>query len=150
MLFFFGRTLCKKKKKLRNAYSRNVNMNSLWIHSVETEVLPRNQQRRGTRQYPVLSKVLERMNGNLWSHCSMAESHFNEMRLQLTIEKNIICNKDIVVSPQTLRKDILKGVHDYIHWDIMCKPRRSQALARIFKRSRLYKNVVQNMLKENI
>ena len=48
----------------------------------------------------------------------MVEKPFKETRHKLTIEKWIICNRDIVVHLQTLRKDILKSVHDDVHFGV--------------------------------
>ena len=57
-------------------------------------------------------EILERIKRNIWSYCSMAERPFKEARPKITIEKSIICNGNIIVYPQTLRKDTLKSVHD--------------------------------------
>ena len=54
----------------------------------------------------------------------MAERAFKETRHKQTTTKEIICNEVKIVLPQTLRKDILKSVHDNVHCGIMAKQRR--------------------------
>ena len=73
------------------------------LYWLETDVLPLNLVGIETRQDSMLSKILKRINRNIWIDCSMAERPFKEMRPKITREKGIICNGDIIVSLQTLR-----------------------------------------------
>lgn len=68
------------------------------MHLIETDVLPLNQFRLGTRQDSVLNRIMDRIKRNTWSNCSMAERLYKESRHKL-IEKGIICNGDIIVPP---------------------------------------------------
>ena len=54
----------------------------------------------------------------------MANRPFKEMMHKLIIEKNIICKRGIIVSPQTLRRDILMNVHDDIHCSVTVTQRK--------------------------
>ena len=67
---------------------------------------------------PVLSWISDRIKRNTWRICSMAERLYKESYHKLTVEKCIICNGDIIIPPQSLRKEVLKGVHDDVHCGI--------------------------------
>lgn len=71
-----------------------------------------------TIQDPVLSRISDRIKRNTWSNCSIAERPYKESRHKLTGKKGIICNGDIIIPPQSLRKEVLKGVHDVVHCGI--------------------------------
>lgn len=90
------------------------------LHRTETDVLPLNRLRLGIRQDPVLNT--ERIKGKTSSHCSMAKRTYKELKHKITIEISNIFNGDIF--PQSLRKDLIKVLHDDIHGDILAKQMR--------------------------
>ena len=54
----------------------------------------------------------------------MTERPFKETIHNLAIEKSIICNRDMIIPPQTLRTERLKSVNDDVHCSIMTTLRR--------------------------
>ena len=68
-----------------------------------------------SKQNSVFSKILERIKRSIWSHWLMVERPLKKCH-KITREKGITCNGDIIVSPQALRNDILKCVHEDIHY----------------------------------
>lgn len=88
------------------------------LHSIETDVLPLNRCRLVTMQDLVLNRNTEIRKRNTSINCSMAERHYKELKHKLTIENGNIFNEDILF-PQSLRKDVIKVVHDDIHGCIL-------------------------------
>ena len=72
--------------------------------------------------------MLERIERNIWSNCSVVEGLFKEMRHKLTWEKCIICNGDIIAPLQTFRKDI--SVHEDAHCGLTATQRKLKLQAR--------------------
>ena len=61
---------------------------------------------------------------NMCNNCSRAEWPYKEVRHRLTIDNDIIFNGDLIVPPQTVKKDIIKSIHDDIHCGIVATQRR--------------------------
>lgn len=77
------------------------------LHWVEMDMLPLNRLRMESIHDPVLSRISDRIKRNMWNNCSMAEWPYKESQPKLTVEKGIICNGDIIIPPQSLRKEVL-------------------------------------------
>ena len=94
------------------------------LHWLEIDILLQNGHRIETRQDPILNKILERLKRIIRNNCSMVERTFKEKKHKLIIERGIICNGDIIVPPETLRKDTSKSIYDDVYYVIRATPRR--------------------------
>ena len=70
----------------------------------ETDMLLQNHLRIETKQDLVLSLILDRIKRSTCSNCSMAKRPYKESKHKITVEKDIICNGNIIITPQSLRK----------------------------------------------
>ena len=84
-------------------------------HWVETDVLSLDRIAAETRHDPVLSRITSRIRKNIWGNCFRAERPSKEIRYKLTIEHGVICNSDLIITPETQRKLEIKSIHDDIH-----------------------------------
>ena len=94
------------------------------IHWVETDVLQAERLREETTQDPILNGIASRIRRNRWSNCSKAERPYKENRHKLTMDRGILCNGDLLVPPQSMRKEIIKSVHDDTHCGIIATQKR--------------------------
>ena len=94
------------------------------LHWVETDVLPIKQLQEETLLDPILSKISNRIRRNKWNDCSKAERPYKEVKHKLTMDRGVVCNGDLVVPPQKMRKEIIKSVHDDIHCGIAATQKR--------------------------
>ena len=83
-----------------------------FLHWEETDVLFLNGMVAETRHDPVLSWITSRIRKNVWENCSRVERPYKEIKRKLTIEHGVICNGDLIISPETQRKLVIKSVHD--------------------------------------
>lgn len=51
-------------------------------------------------------------------NCSKVERPYKEIRYKLTIENGVVCNGDLVVPPESCRRQVFKSVHDDVHCGI--------------------------------
>ena len=94
------------------------------IHWVETDVLQAERIRKETKQDPILNGIANRIKRNTWSNCSKAERPYKENRHKLTMDRGILCNGDLLVPPQSMRKEIIKSVHDDTHCGVAATQKR--------------------------
>ena len=94
------------------------------IHWVETDVLQAERLREETVQDPILNGIVNRIRRNAWNNCSIAERPYKENRHKLTMDRGIICNGDLLVPPQSMRKEIIRSVHDDTHCGITATQKR--------------------------
>ena len=83
----------------------------IFLHRVETNVLSLDRMAAETSLAPVLSNITSRIRktyGEIVRGCK-------EIRHKLTIEYAGISNGVLIISPETQRKLLIKSVHDDIH-----------------------------------
>ena len=117
------------------------------IQWVETDVLSRKTLSRETQQDPLLSRILEHIRKNVWSNCTIAEKPFKEARHTSTVEMGIKYSADAIVSPQILRKDVIKSVHDDIHGGVAVMQRRLRLQAWWLGYSKEFEELIKTCLK---
>lgn len=86
-----------------------------FVHWMETDALKLNEIQQATEMDPVLQTIMRRIRTNVWSNCSKAERPFKSVRLQLTVENNVVCRGDLVVLPAALRNQVIRAAHDETH-----------------------------------
>ena len=74
------------------------------LHWVETDILPFQCLKTETLQDPIFNNVYWRIKRNRRNDCSSAERPYKEVRHRLTIEDDLICNGDMIVPLQTVKK----------------------------------------------
>ena len=67
---------------------------------------------------------MNRIRRNKWNNCSKAERPYKEVKHKLTMDKGVICNGDLVVPPQKMRKEVIKSVHDDTHCGLAATQKR--------------------------
>ena len=119
----------EKTKKLKN-YKASLKLKEnvtpsyyetqkLLVHWVETDVLSLDRMAAETRHNPVLSRITLRIRKNTWRNCSRVETPYKEIRHKLMREHGVICNGDLIISPETQRKLVIKSEHDDIHCGVV-------------------------------
>ena len=72
-----------------------------FLRWVETDVLSLDRIAAQTRHDPVLSRIASKIRKNIWGNCSRAERLYKEKRHKLMIEREMICNGDLIIPPET-------------------------------------------------
>ena len=90
-----------------------------FLHWVKTDVLSLDRMAAETRHDPVSSRITSKITKNIWGNCSMAQKPYKEIRRKLTTEDG-----DLIISPETQRKLVIKSVYDDIHSGVMATQKR--------------------------
>ena len=86
-----------------------------FAHWTETDALKLSEIQQATLSDPVLRDIKRRIKDNVWSGCSMAERPYKSVRQRLTVENEVVCLGDLIVSPAALRSPLLEAVHSDTH-----------------------------------
>ena len=83
-----------------------------FLHWVETDVFCLDRMAAETRHDPILSRITSRIRKNISGNCSRAERPYKEIGHKLTIKHGVVCNGDLIITPETQRKLVIKSAHD--------------------------------------
>ena len=117
----------------------------IFLHWVKTDVLSLDRMAVETRHDPVLSRITSRIRKNIWGNCSRVESPYKEIRHKLMKEHGVNCNGDLIIPPETLRKLVIKSLHDDIHCGVAATQKkdeiRSMVIGTFMRYQRIYKKM---------
>ena len=88
------------------------------IHWIDTDVLNLSEVQADTERDNVLKSVMTRVKTGKWSNCSASERPYKCIRNELSVDNGVLCKRDLIVPPITLRKQFISAVHDDVHGGI--------------------------------
>ena len=95
-----------------------------FVQWTETDILSATEIMNESRNDPLLSSIMKRIEQNKWSNCSVPERPFKAVRDTLSVEDGVLCRGDVLVPPMVLRTRILDAVHGDVHSGVIATRNR--------------------------